>query len=136
MEIMTTTLSTTRSTPHVASWSATIYNDAERGGGTERAAPLIPSERVSLFFQAEDGIRDYKVTGVQTCALPISAQHVRDARRGFLRAHHSQAHAGGEDRIEEGRGIAHQEIPRPREGLAAIAEVGGEIGRASCRERV
>src|SRR5256885_5680760 len=32
---------------------------------------------VSLFFfQAEDGIRDYKVTGVQTCALPISAHGV------------------------------------------------------------
>src|SRR5256885_1825751 len=30
-----------------------------------------------FFFQAEDGIRDYKVTGVQTCALPIlSASHV------------------------------------------------------------
>src|SRR5256885_8750911 len=27
-----------------------------------------------FFFQAEDGIRDYKVTGVQTCALPISRQ--------------------------------------------------------------
>src|SRR5256885_8704914 len=27
---------------------------------------------LSFFFQAEDGIRDYKVTGVQTCALPIS----------------------------------------------------------------
>src|SRR6266446_8678468 len=26
-----------------------------------------------FFFQAEDGIRDYKVTGVQTCALPIYA---------------------------------------------------------------
>src|SRR6266446_3367039 len=26
---------------------------------------------VNFFFQAEDGIRDYKVTGVQTCALPI-----------------------------------------------------------------
>src|SRR5699024_11730064 len=26
------------------------------------------------FFQAEDGIRDRNVTGVQTCALPISAQ--------------------------------------------------------------
>src|SRR5256885_6864187 len=26
-----------------------------------------------FFFQAEDGIRDYKVTGVQTCALPISS---------------------------------------------------------------
>src|SRR5256885_11227299 len=28
------------------------------------------SDRI-VFFQAEDGIRDYKVTGVQTCALPI-----------------------------------------------------------------
>src|SRR5256885_9716949 len=27
-----------------------------------------------FFFQAEDGIRDYKVTGVQTCALPILAE--------------------------------------------------------------
>src|SRR5205807_4764257 len=27
--------------------------------------------RIIFFFQAEDGIRDYKVTGVQTCALPI-----------------------------------------------------------------
>src|SRR2546426_2462302 len=30
-----------------------------------------------FFFQAEDGIRDYKVTGVQTCALPISRQRRR-----------------------------------------------------------
>src|SRR5256885_8025066 len=29
---------------------------------------------VLIFFQAEDGIRDYKVTGVQTCALPISGE--------------------------------------------------------------
>src|SRR5256885_364170 len=28
-------------------------------------------EKKAFFFQAEDGIRDYKVTGVQTCALPI-----------------------------------------------------------------
>src|SRR5699024_11418314 len=28
--------------------------------------------RVFFFFQAEDGIRDRNVTGVQTCALPIS----------------------------------------------------------------
>src|SRR3989339_1338756 len=27
--------------------------------------------RIALFFQAEDGIRDWSVTGVQTCALPI-----------------------------------------------------------------
>src|SRR5690606_40708613 len=28
--------------------------------------------RCAFFFQAEDGIRDFHVTGVQTCALPIS----------------------------------------------------------------
>src|SRR5258707_282968 len=28
----------------------------------------------SCFFQAEDGIRDIGVTGVQTCALPISCE--------------------------------------------------------------
>src|SRR5690606_39575861 len=28
---------------------------------------------LSFFFQAEDGIRDFHVTGVQTCALPISS---------------------------------------------------------------
>src|SRR5256885_12098446 len=32
---------------------------------------------IFFFFQAEDGIRDYKVTGVQTCALPISGQLAR-----------------------------------------------------------
>src|SRR5205807_4290365 len=31
-----------------------------------------------FFFQAEDGIRAYKVTGVQTCALPISSSRVLD----------------------------------------------------------
>src|SRR6266850_1889712 len=31
-----------------------------------------------FFFQAEDGIRDYKVTGVQTCALPIFPTAVSD----------------------------------------------------------
>src|SRR5688500_20344563 len=34
-----------------------------------------------FFFQAEDGIRDYKVTGVQTCALPISAVAAQDRGR-------------------------------------------------------
>src|SRR5258706_11176136 len=32
-----------------------------------------------FFFQAEDGIRDWSVTGVQTCALPIS-NYVADGR--------------------------------------------------------
>src|SRR5699024_11401314 len=30
---------------------------------------------IVFFFQAEDGIRDRNVTGVQTCALPIFAHH-------------------------------------------------------------
>src|SRR5256885_14099817 len=39
-----------------------------------------------FFFQAEDGIRYYKVTGVQTCALPISIEvDLRDAVLGAER---------------------------------------------------
>src|SRR5256884_2942067 len=40
-----------------------------RGGGIRRGGVVI-----FFFFQAEDGIRDVAVTGVQTCALPISAK--------------------------------------------------------------
>src|SRR2546426_6798431 len=42
-----------------------------------------------FFFQAEDGIRDYKVTGVQTCALPIylsneaNTKYVSDFRKKY-----------------------------------------------------
>src|SRR5262249_62390545 len=36
--------------------------------------PVSQGEQCGLFFfQAEDGIRDWSVTGVQTCALPISS---------------------------------------------------------------
>src|SRR2546422_6871954 len=37
------------------------------------------SASVVFFFQAEDGIRDVAVTGVQTCALPICAAGLRTA---------------------------------------------------------
>src|SRR5437016_10603066 len=42
----------------------------------ESSNELVPSEATLaslkfFFFQAEDGIRDWSVTGVQTCALPI-----------------------------------------------------------------
>src|SRR5260370_21210419 len=33
----------------------------------------IVHDKILFFFQAEDGIRDSSVTGVQTCALPISS---------------------------------------------------------------
>src|SRR6266487_5830307 len=35
---------------------------------------------VFFFFQAEDGIRDGRVTGVQTCALPISGAREPDSQ--------------------------------------------------------
>ena len=44
--------------------------EEESGEGVER----VGLSARSFFFQAEDGIRDIGVTGVQTCALPIS-QH-------------------------------------------------------------
>src|SRR2546426_1698409 len=56
-----------------------------------------------FFFQAEDGIRDYKVTGVQTCALPIffrlavpaasDPKYANDRREAWLnvaRVYHSE----------------------------------------------
>src|SRR2546430_12699304 len=40
---------------------------------------IMTSVVIAFFFQAEAGIRDLTVTGVQTCALPISARRVRQA---------------------------------------------------------
>src|SRR5690606_40606278 len=37
-----------------------------------------------FFFQAEDGIRDFHVTGVQTCALPISILSISSRSRSAL----------------------------------------------------
>src|SRR2546429_1866929 len=39
----------------------------------------VDSEWCFFFFQAEDGIRDVAVTGVQTCALPISVTELNAA---------------------------------------------------------
>src|SRR5256885_1204931 len=36
-----------------------------------KLAQITKTFKNTFFFQTEDGIRDYKVTGVQTCALPI-----------------------------------------------------------------
>src|SRR5690606_40923277 len=89
---------------------------------------------VVFFFQAEDGIRDFHVTGVRTCALPIWA------------AEPTERDAGPHTRVVVGVGV-------PPPGPAAAFELDGaggddvdphapgcqrpgqEIGRASCRER-
>src|SRR5690606_39404335 len=40
---------------------------------------------VDIFFRAEDGIRDFHVTGVQTCALPVWKAVVEDRHAGTSR---------------------------------------------------
>src|SRR5256885_10448184 len=71
-----------------------------------------------LFFQAEDGIRDYKVTGVQTCALPIS----RSSRRAA-----STPSSGSSPASRSARSS------RPRHEGRARAQAPSAAGAASCR---
>src|SRR5437016_919199 len=47
----------------------------------------------TFFFQAEDGIRDWSVTGVQTCALPICTPYLGGERGGRQCALHDERHA-------------------------------------------
>src|SRR5947208_6473595 len=58
--------------PNGCEWS--VDRDHHVGGLDDRIGGLAAGqfELVDFFFQAEDGIRDDLVTGVQTCALPIS----------------------------------------------------------------
>src|SRR5207248_8953424 len=93
-----------------------------------------------FFFQAEDGIRDRTVTGVQTCALPIFGFPAEDDA-AFERTL----------RTVEAAGLTKVHVfpysPRPGTATAADDRVPPatkkergsrlrEIGRASCRERV
>src|SRR3954463_10168715 len=58
--------------------SLCFFFHAEHGIRDHRVTVV---QTFALFFQAEDGIRDYRVTGVQTCALPIQAEDgIRDYR--------------------------------------------------------
>src|SRR5437762_5412294 len=57
--------------------------DTLGGASLNNEGTATPTETIVnkfFFFQAEDGIRDTSVTGVQTCALPICS------REGCLRA--------------------------------------------------
>src|ERR1022692_3256559 len=47
------------------------HKSAEAGSGAHAASQYGYMQNEEFFIQAEEGIRDYKVTGVQTCALPI-----------------------------------------------------------------
>src|SRR5207244_9058972 len=75
-----------------------------------------------FFFQAEDGIRDDLVTGVQTCALPICQKTRHSFGAGSI--HPAGGAAGSAEAV--GPDVFRSQLRVPA----------GKIGRASCRERV
>src|SRR5258708_22265671 len=79
-----------------------------------------------FFFQAEDGIRDDLVTGVQTCALPICAP---------VRARAEMRRCG---RWRHGLPVRRGQVggSRPRHAKKERWSRSHQIGRASCRGRV
>src|SRR5256885_8671252 len=85
-----------------------------------------------FFFQAEDGIRDYKVTGVQTCALPISSLSTLARTRNSP----PSARAMVRDRLLMGRSRKRAVASEMESAAKSSASAAPKIGRASCRERV
>src|SRR5699024_9523648 len=86
---------------------------------------------ILFFFQAEDGIRDRNVTGVQTCALPISVQLARargarvigtasEANHDFLRSLGAEPVTYGEGLPERVRDLGHESVD------ASLDLAGGE----------
>src|SRR5688500_4404563 len=93
--------------------------------------------------QGKNGIRDYKVTGVQTCALPILELVEFDDDRLAERAEHDRVFRprrdvtdaeleGAEYRV---RANVPPDLARIVDALEIDEQPDVEIGRASCRER-
>src|SRR2546430_17708146 len=103
-----------------------------------------------FFFQAEDGIRDLTVTGVQTCALPIcsaeamevAARENATAQGGIHELQDLVMKIARTEKIDESKELAEdiqdslskriQKSNKPMKNRG----VRKEIGRASCRGRV
>src|SRR5690606_40525113 len=93
-----------------------------------------------FFFQAEDGIRDFHVTGVQTCALPISTRALE--RRGPYRALVCRRLARFFPALTglwqtPGPLAFQRQVPRvtPSYAERTTHAASWKIGRASCRQR-
>src|SRR5205809_5910740 len=76
--------------------------------------------RWCFVFQAEDGIRAVAVTGVQTCALPISQQGA-----AVVHAHPQQAEGAEQDRHRVAPDPA--QLDRPRLVVAELQHRGGVV---------
>src|SRR5205823_8468390 len=84
------------------------------------------THREYFFYQAEDGIRDKLVTGVQTCALPIWSEVRRRNLAGLVRQS-DDGYDGGFRRRHEAA------VRRPTTYRHCRRKLWREIGRASCR---
>src|SRR5207253_5611316 len=94
---------------------------------------------------AEDGIRDGHVTGVQTCALPISGRIEVDVGIDLGQGHPDQlfatvaeALAGMAIHVDDDAALVAQEerVGRVVRQYTEALFARSQIGRASCRERV
>src|SRR5260221_10882483 len=86
-----------------------------------------------FFFQAEDGIRDHCVTGVQTCALPISTllNGFKPLFKALTPADVNKLSYEIIQTLQGEGGTVNSLLAHTASLTTAI-----EIGRASCRERV
>src|SRR3712207_7452226 len=97
--------------------------------------PLFANVRLVFFFQAEDGIRDIGVTGVQTCALPICP--VKPTSVLACRSRVNGASGFSTCRAtSSGVLLENTSAPPTRQSEKLHRSVAHKIGRASCRERV
>src|SRR5256886_11081359 len=100
---------------------------ASAGAARKRQSAMMLIRALFFFFQAEDGIRDLTVTGVQTCALPI---YIPDIDAGVLdlriitrQAWDAIALANAEQPFIFKHGGVPVWISRDDEGRATLAEL-------------
>src|SRR5437588_8478816 len=96
---------------------------------------VLSRSRGYFFFQAEDGIRDHCVTGVQTCALPIYVCAQQNGS-GNGRPGRGQQQAVRVVSVSGGGPYTVGISPGTRMPNVRSSQSPQEIGRASCRERV
>src|SRR5256885_11933533 len=92
----------------------------------------VVGDSIFFFFQAEDGIRDYKVTGVQTCALPISNVWSESDSVVYLISPPWVSRILNTS-LTPGSPTSSTTTPNSTSPNMLLV---AEIGRASCRERV
>src|SRR5690606_41180928 len=91
-----------------------------------------PFARLFFFFQAADGIRDFHVTGVQTCALPIS--HLTERLNPFQSGGCQILFSFDKYLLLTYRQLALPTVLLIIDHYRSTCDTPLQIGRASCRE--